>query len=583
MMQAGRHIRGRMSNFFVNNSRRRTTVPEKAPFRFIRMLRTAITIWVSLVFVAVAQNSTSKLGDTVTIYGTVINSAGKPVGEALVRLEQESKALASTTTNSAGDFTFSGLMAGNYVLGAEHSGMRSRPAVVLASSAGKENRIDLVLEDSVSVEKGSTALSQSSAQPMEFADKPNFTVAGITDWTAAGGHGSDSNLRTSEALVRETTSLKTEDSESGSGGTLRKVHETDGSESKLRTAVAHEPASYEANHQLGDFYLHAGRSKEAIPVLQAAYRLNPADHANEYDLALANENAGDFSEARRHVKELLAQGETAEWDRLAGELDEKLNDPLKAVHEYERATLLEPSEANYFQWGSELLLHRAVWQAQEVFQRGARAYPQSARMLAALGAALFAGARYNEAALRFCEASDLNPSDPKPYEYMGKIEMAAPNPLACIDQKLARFVQQQPENANANYFYAMTIWKEQEHSADKLALRQVETLLRKAVAVDPQCADGYLQLGNLYSSQRDYVKAISFYERAIKVNPQLGDAHYRLGVAYDRTGNRDKAQQEFRLHDKITKLEAEEVENERREVKQFLVTVPAKPTYPPAN
>ena len=40
---------------------------------------------------------------------------------------------------------------------------------------------------------------------MEFADKPDFTIAGVTDWTAVGGHGSDSTLRTSEDLARETS------------------------------------------------------------------------------------------------------------------------------------------------------------------------------------------------------------------------------------------------------------------------------------------------------------------------------------------------------------------------------------------
>ena len=64
-----------------------------------------------------------------------------------------------------------------------------------------------------------------------------------------------------------------------------------------------------------------------------------------------------------------------------------------------------------------------------MFTVGAKAYPKSARMLTALGAALFAGAFYDEAALRLCDASDLNPANPEPYMFMGKIEMAAPNPL----------------------------------------------------------------------------------------------------------------------------------------------------------
>jgi tetratricopeptide (TPR) repeat protein len=103
------------------------------------------------------------------------------------------------------------------------------------------------------------------------------------------------------------------------------------------------------------------------------------------------------------------------------------------------------------------------------------------------------------------------------------------------------------------------------------------------VKIDSQCADGYFQLGNLYSSRRDYAQAIGFYEKAIAVNPQLGDAHYRLGVAYDRTGNRDKAQQEFQLHDQIKKRQADEIEKQRREVKQFLVVVPGRGAQPPAD
>ena len=219
-----------------------------------------------------------------------------------------------------------------------------------------------------------------------------------------------------------------------------------------------------------------------------------------------------------------------------------MGDPLAAVHEDEQAVRLDPSEQNYFAWGSELLLHRAVWQAAEVFKNGAKAYPKSARMLAALGTALFAGALYDEAAVSLCSASDLNPADLEPYIFMGRIEMAAPEPLACVEPRLARFVQQQPGNSLANYLYAMAIWKRQEQEPDPKAMQQVETLLTKAVAIDPKCGDAYLQLGILYSSQHHPEKAIGFYAKAIEADPQLGEAHYRLGVAYDRIGLPEKAQ-----------------------------------------
>ena len=106
---------------------------------------------------------------------------------------------------------------------------------------------------------------------------------------------------------------------------------------------------------------------------------------------------------------------------MAGELDESEGDPLAAVHQFEQAVRLDPSEENYFEWGSELLLHRAILQAQEVFQNGAKAYPKSVRMQTALGTALFAGAHYEEAAQRLCDASDLSPADIETYIFMGKI------------------------------------------------------------------------------------------------------------------------------------------------------------------
>jgi tetratricopeptide (TPR) repeat protein len=507
-----------------------------------------------------------------SIKGTVLDPAGKPVSDAAVRLDRKDvPSVEDTKTNVTGTFTFAALPVGSYTLTAEKSGLRSRSAIIAACPVGNQKPLDLVLAPA--------AATPSSTPAMEFADKPNFTVAGVTDWTAVGGHGSDATLRTSEALARETTTLKPTSAPDLPWG----ARNPNGSESTLRAALAGAPGSFEANHQLGEFYLQAGRYLQSVPLLQAAYRIDPTNRGNEYDLARAYEETGDFSQSRDYLEKLLAHQDDAGLHRLLGELDEKMGDPLAAVHEDEQAVRLDPSEQNYFAWGSELLLHRAVWQAAEVFKNGTKAYPNSARMLAALGAALFAGALYDQAADSLCQASDLNPAGTEPYLFMGRIEMAAPKPLACIEPRLARFVQQQPANSLANYFYAMAIWKRQQQPMDQAALRQVETLLTRAVAIDPKCGDAYLQLGILSSSQRDFEKAIAFYTKAIEVDPQLGEAHYRLGVTYDRIGSPEKAKQEFQLHDEIEKLQAVAVERQRREVKQFLVVLQGQPVTPPAH
>ena len=204
-------------------------------------------------------------------------------------------------------------------------------------------------------------------------------------------------------------------------------------------------------------------------------------------------------------------------------------------------------------------------------------------MLTALGTALFAGARYDEAALRLCDASDLNPADAEPYVFMGKIVGATPSALPCIKQRLERFVREQPGNSLANYFYALAVLKEQVPPIDPMVLHQVEGFLAKAVSIDPKCADAYFQLGNLYASQKSFEKAVGFYLKAIDANPQLADAHYRLGVAFDRTGQQEKAKREFELHDALKKQQAKDIERQREAVKQFLVVVPGQANSPGAH
>jgi tetratricopeptide (TPR) repeat protein len=492
-----------------------------------------------------------------------------------VRLKQAgAQNPAETKTNAAGAFEFSALPAGTYTLTAEKPGVRSAPVGIVVESDVDRKHVDLVLKSTEAAPPAPVP-----AQPMGFSDTPNFTVAGVTDWTAVGGHGSDSILRTSEDLARETLALKSKDAEPATSHTAGSVKEANQSESSLRATLAGAPGTFAANHQLGEYYLRSERYRESLPLLEAAYRLDPMNSGNERELALAYEGTGDLKQAREHIGNLLKRQNDADLDRVAAELDEKLGNPLSAVQEYQQAVSLDPSEQNYFAWGSELLLHRAVWQAAEVFRNGVKAHPQSARLHTALGTALFAGALYEDAARSLCTASDLDPANPDPYIFMGKVAMAAPAPLSCVQAKLARFAQKNPDSSLANYLYAMAIWKQQQPSSGNPDLQQVETLLTKAVSIDSRCSDGYLQLGILAASQRNYEKAIQLYQKAIQIDPQLAEAHYRLGVAYDRIGKRDKAQQEFALHDQVEKRQAAAVERERHDIKQFVV-VPGQQTNP---
>jgi tetratricopeptide (TPR) repeat protein len=481
--------------------------------------------------------------DVVIIEGMVRNAAGEAVANATVVLEQKDQPKPTeTTTTNEGTFGFTPEHPGIFKITAKKAGFRDAVVDGLALSPGEKKRVNLVLE-------------VPGAAAIEFDDKPNFTVAGVTDYTAAGGHGADTNLRTSETLARETLALKAPNA--ASPADVQTEH-------KLRGAL--RPDSFAANYQLGKFYLSAGRYAEAVPLLETARKIQPADFSSGYDLALAYRAAGNLEKARQQAEKMLVGSNRANLHRLLGDIAEQSGDSLRAVREYEAAARLEPSEQNYFEWGAELLLHRAILPAIEVFTKGSAAHPRSARMLAGLGAALYASGRYEEAALRLCAASDLKPADELPYLFLGKMEKAAQAPLPCGDEKLARFVHEEPGNSLANYYYAVALSKRGD-------VAHAEPLLTKAVALDPKCGDAYVQLGSLYAARGDTSAAIEAYEKAIAARPDLGEAHYRLGQAYKRNGDDVRAEQELAAYAQVEKTQTAEVERQRHELQQFLVVL----------
>ena len=502
-------------------------------------------------------------GESASLRGAVRDSQGKPVAGATICLQVNSSSPPQTVrTDSQGNYHFATLNGGVYLLRAQMAGYSDTeiPSLFLGPQTAKN--VDLVLLPA--------STSQSASAQTEFFDQPQFAVAGVTDTTNLGGHGPDTVVRTRDTLAKETVSLsKTPASAQPVAGSEK--------EKSLRESVERDPRSFEANHLLGKALDDDGKAREAIPYLERASELKPSDYENSCELALANAHAGNYERARDHAQDLLAHSDTAEIHHLLGDVQEKLGNSLEAVREYQRAAELDVREPYLFDWGSELLLHHAPEPAVEVFTKGNRLFPHSVRMLIGLGAAWFARGSYDRAAQRICEASDLNPSDPLPYLFMGKMQSAEPTPSEEIVEKLRRFVTQQPENAEANYYYAVGLWKLHKGSPDATHTAQIESLLSHAVQLNPKFAAAYLQRGIFYSAQKDYARAISDYQQAIQADRQMEEAHFRLAQAYRQTGDVARSEAELKVYKQVAKESAQQAERERHEIRQFVYILRDQP------
>jgi tetratricopeptide (TPR) repeat protein len=499
-----------------------------------RQIGICLAVWALVSMVALVdaraqgQKSTSAAEKIGSVQGHVRDASGRPVENATVSLHLPGPSIATTGipwlptqithTDSQGAYQFSTVEEGDYVV---LGGMAGKPPLghKVHITRNATETIDLDLPAKLTDEgKNAAPVKPAPEKPLvsgpEFFDEPHFTVAGVTQATNSGGHGSDTVLRTTEALAKATVSLS---KESSGGANPRASAMT---ESSLRDAVARNPQDPELHHLLAN-------------------------------------------------------------------VEEKLGNPLEAVREYQRAAELDPSEPNLFDWGTELLTHRALEPATEVFTKGNRLFPKSVRMLVALGVSWHARGSYEQAAKCLVNASDLAPDNPTPYLFLGKMQSVEGTPSAESLDRLRRFAELQPDNALANYYYAVSLWKQSTGAVDAQHSARVELLLQKAVHLDPKLGAAYLQLGILYSQRADFSRAISAYQMAIEVSPEqfspeqvrrennetLEVAHYRLAQAYLRTGDKTRAQEELQLHDRLAKKTKEHTERERREIQQFVISL----------
>src|SRR5260370_4090183 len=190
--------------------------------------------------------------ESASLQGLVRDSHNRPVAAAKVSLQADigTKTL-TAITDSEGLYHFAALRAGVYTLRVEKAGYDAAIFAPCALGEKETKKIDLILKASA-VPRGSTGTP-------EFYDEPQFTVAGVTDTSQLGGHGSDTVVRTREGLARETVALKP--LADGSSHTAAAT----AAEKSLREAAEHEPESFDANYRFGKQLVDEDKAREALP------------------------------------------------------------------------------------------------------------------------------------------------------------------------------------------------------------------------------------------------------------------------------------------------------------------------------
>jgi tetratricopeptide (TPR) repeat protein len=444
----------------------------------IRLFGIYVALTVMGVLPAYSQNKNNEKSAVVT--GRVCDSENRAIENATVSLESDDHTHTFTfQSDSQGRYRFAEVPIGSYGLRANKSGYGIANGGPFILHAAESKSIELRLLTEAAIASG-----EDNPAAVTFSDEIHFNVAGVSDPSNLGGHGSDTVLRTKETLAKETASL----------------------------------------------------NRDAA--------VQPKKNSDTEDVA------------NTHAR--LAE---------AAESDGR---PLDAVREYQRAADLQPNEAHLFGWGADLLLHRAIEPAIEVFTKGHKLYPDSVRMLLGLSVATYDQGAMEQGKKLLLEACDLNPADPTAYLFLGTIlQTEKIEPPGWAD-KFKRFAELHPENALAHYYYAVALSK---YETAPKSSTSIESELKRAVEIDPQLGEAYTQLGILCVQREDYSGAISFFQKAIQTTPLADEAHYRLAQVYRQRGETEKASKEIELFKQISEQKKSDADRERHKIQQFVYTL----------
>ena len=347
-----------------------------------------------------------------------------------------------------------------------------------------------------------------------------------------------------------------------------------------RLPAAPPSLSAEQHFALGLIFASGGAYPRAVSHFEETLRLQPTSQSAIYNLALAYKGAGNPQAAIELLERAVEEQANPELCDLLGSLEEEAGLYVQAVRHYQRAVELDSTkEQYYFDLGAEYLLHLTFDAAIAAFRTGSQRFPASARMYVGRGLAQFALRQYVDAADAFLSALETDPSTPDAFLAWNDLpQFVVADEWGKIQPRLQRLAERYPENSQVAFCYGAALLHQAmtSHRADGLDLAQ--TLLEKAVRMNPRLAVAHLELANLYAQRKQNSNAIASFHEAIRLDPNSEMAHYKLAQIYRDLNQLTLAEQELRVYQDLSRNHRDQMAQTRSTIRQFVLAKPSAET-----
>jgi len=264
----------------------------------------------------------------------------------------------------------------------------------------------------------------------------------------------------------------------------------------------------EAWFEMGRVYLYKEDYEKALECCNKTVQYFPSDDKGYLGTGLCLMKLSRFEEAEAALLLALELNENnaRTWDRL-GNVKYVLNEPNAAVQAFRRAIAFQPN------YGTAKFNLARVLKKEGNDEEALDTYDQAVRNQ---GRTPQEEEKFHEAKRFYELMKRKRPADYKPWMYHGNLLLkrgALHNAIEQYDRALTL----KAHNARIWNLKGIAHRKNQQHD---MALAS----FKRAVEVDPEYTEGYINIGNIYQIREEYFEAVNFYNKALELTPEQRQA-----------------------------------------------------------
>jgi predicted Zn-dependent protease len=342
---------------------------------------------------------------------------------------------------------------------------------------------------------------------------------------------------------------------------------------RLRSESLSPEQAVDIRLRLAEILSRASLFSEAATDFAAASARAPDRADLLYNLALAHFRSGELTPALESAERAKAIQDSASLESLMGDIQEKQGDSLAAVHSYQAAVTLEPSEERYrLGLALELLRHQTFDAALVVLNQSSALFPNSIQVKILLGLTYYFVDRSGDAIQALLDATTLDPQDEIAPRYLGEIllqDASTPDPAATAH--VCKFADSHPKNETADAFCGGILLRLARDSGDDARRTEIIRRLQHAALVGPKESVARCQLGKAFEWTEQWRQAKPEMEACVRLAPDSPDGHYQLSRIYRRLGLTTLADQQTTLQEAAARRQSEESVRRTESVTKFLV------------